>query len=342
MEWDSYNQSFNQSSFSDETHTEEVPLFATYLSMVTILIATIIVITPALMIINVIWWTRELHTKYFFFIANFLGTIAITIIFKSCQQYLIMILYLLKLNLDFTNIILKLLILSPGLLFYLINILLPITLATERLIVVVYPFRHRSILKGKTVACMLAAMWGLSAILTVIITITVPVDILWPLGVVYWDFTTIFPYIVIPRLISAISIMVANILLQHKITISNRKAKENERLGNEEKGSKKLLEVFRAQAKATTVLFLVGGIDVMADILLPVMYAVINTVVEPNKLIYTGPFLIYPIEMGVTLSQILAYGLYMKKIRKRLPKCTGCHGQWTIRHNRVVVLHQQP
>ena len=65
MDLASYNQSFNHSSSLDEAHTEEVPLFATYLSMVTILIATIIVITPAVMIINVIWWTKELPYKVF-------------------------------------------------------------------------------------------------------------------------------------------------------------------------------------------------------------------------------------------------------------------------------------
>ena len=329
-----YNQSFS----SDGIYTE-VPLFATYLGMVTILTATIVVVTPAVIIINVIRWTRELHTKYFFFVANLLGTIAIRVIYKTIQQYLIMVLYLLELNLEF-GIVLKLLILSPALLFYLMDVILPITLATERMIVIVFPFRHRSIMTTKTVAGMLAAMWGLSAILTIIITVTVPVDVLWPLGVVYWH-TPIFPYFLTLRLMSAMSIITVNILLQYKITISNRKAKENQRLGNEEKRSKKLVQVFQERAKATTMLFLVGGIDVIANILLPVTYVVLGRSVDPDKHIYLLQFLMHPIETGVLLSQILVYGLYMKKIRKRLPKCTTCHGQWTIRHNRVGVLHQQ-
>lgn len=335
---ESYNQSYNQSSSSDGIYTE-VPLFATYLNMVTIVIGTIIVVTPAVMIINVIRWTRELHTKYFFFLANLLGTIVIRVIYKGVQQYLIMILYLLELNLDF-SIILKLVILSPALLFYLIDVILPITLATERMIVIAFPFRHRSIMTTKTVVGMLAVMWGLSAILSIIITVTVPVDILWSLGVVYWHIP-IFPYFVILRLMSAISITVANIFLQYKITVSNRKAKENQRLGNEEKRSKKLVQVLQERAKATTMLFLVGGIDVIADILLPVMYVVLGRSVDPDKHIYLLQFLMHPIETGVLLSQILVYGLYMKKIRKRLPKCTTYHGQWTISHNRVGVLHQQ-
>ena len=252
-----------------------------------------------------------------------------------------MILYLLELNLDFTSIILKFLILSPALLFYLIDILLPITLATERLIVIAFPFRHRSIMTTKTVAGILAAMWGLSAILTIIITVTVPVDVFSSLAVVYWH-PPLFPYVYILRLLSAASIIIANIFLQYKITISNRKAKENKRLGNEERRSTSIVQVFRAQAKATTTLFLVGGIDVMADILLPLIYVVLGTTVHPDKHIYLLQFLMHPTETGVLLSQILVYGLYMKKIRKRLPNCTACRGQWTTRHSRVRALHQQP
>ena len=166
----------------------------------------------------------------------------------------------------------------------------------------------------KTIAGMLATMWGLSTILTIIIVAIVPVDIVWPLVVVVWH-PSIFPFILVPRLTSAVSVIVANAFLQYKITISNRKAKENERLGNEEeiKKSKKLLRELRAQAKSTITLFIVGGIDVLANMLLPGVYAAIDTVAGPSKL-YLIQFLTYPIEFCIRLSHPLLYGLYMKKI----------------------------
>ena len=338
-----HNQSFNLSSFvNNSTGTEEVPVIATYLSMVIILMATIIVIAPTIMIINVIWQTRELHNKYFFFVANLLGTIAIGVIFRSVLQYLVMILYLLKLNSHYVGVIVKWVYLTLSLLFYLVDILLPISLAAERMIVIAFPYRHRSIMTTKMVAGILAAVWGLSAILTITSTIVVPVDLLWALAVNRWDMS-IFPYLVIPRLISVISITVVNILLQYKITITARKAEENKRLGNEEeKRFDKLVKTFRTQFKTTITLFLVGGIDVIADILLPIMYVAIGFMIDPSKHIYIGRFLVYPIEIGVMLSQILIYGLYMRKIRKRLPNWITCHGLWIIRHNRVGVLHQRP
>ena len=60
------NQSHNDFFPSNDTYTEEVPLFATYVNMVFILLMAIIVITPAVMVINVIWQIRELHTKVLF------------------------------------------------------------------------------------------------------------------------------------------------------------------------------------------------------------------------------------------------------------------------------------
>ena len=75
--------------------------------MAVILMLTVIVITPAVMVINVIWWTKELHTKYYFFVANLLATDIAAIIAKRVTQYCIMILYLLDLNSDTNRIIIN-------------------------------------------------------------------------------------------------------------------------------------------------------------------------------------------------------------------------------------------
>ena len=223
-------------------------------------------------------------------------------------------------------------------------ILLPITVAIERMIVIAFPFHHRRIITTKTVVSGLAAMWVLSTTLTIIIMIIVPRDIVWPLGIMIFH-QKIYPILVIPQSISIICIVAANSFLQHKITLSNRKAAENQRLGNEEaaKNFKTLLQEVRAQAKATITLFLVGGIDVITNILQTVTYAVIETTVEPNKKMYVFLFSYHLIETCILLSEILVYGFYMKKIRNRLPNWMVCYRQWIIhRHNRVGILHQQP
>ena len=160
-----YNRSFNQ--FSNEPDSEKVPVFVIVLFMVFQLISTVIVITLDVMVINVIGWTRELHKKYFFLIAHLLGADVAGIIVRLLRQCLIIILYQLGLNSDSTTVMLKWLVVLPSTILYLVSILLPITLAIERMIVIAFPYHHRDIMTNKTVASMLAVMWGTAAILAI-------------------------------------------------------------------------------------------------------------------------------------------------------------------------------
>ena len=339
----SYNRSFNQ--FSNETDSEdEVSVIAIFLFMVFQLISAVIVITLDVMVISVIGWTRELHTKYFFLIAHLLGADVAGIIVRFLRHCLIIILYQLGLNSDSTTVILKWLVIVPSIIFLLISILLSITLAIERMIVIAFPYRHKDILTNKRVVSMLAVMWGTAAILATIMIATGLIDIDWPQALIYYHRTTSL-FFIVPRAILIVTIIAANIFLQYKISISNRKAKENERLGNEEEVKKfnRLVQEVKAQAKATITLFVVGGINIIASILLPIIFVLIHSFVEPDK-IYLPRFIIFPLQTSVFLSHPLLYGFYMKKIRRRLPSWITCycHRQWIIRrYNRVGVLQQQ-
>ena len=299
---ESYNQSIN-GSYSSDTGTEGVPLFITYLYLASTLAMSIIVITPSVTVINVIWQIRELHTKYFFFVAYLLATDVIWIIFAGVLVYVVIILYLLDLNSDSVAIMLKWLGIVPTLTLYLMVIWSPITVAVERMIVIAFPFHHRSIMTNKTVGYMLSAMWGFSIILTITIIITLPVDIFWPLALFHWP-QTIYVIIGVSHLITILCIVAANSVLQYKITISNRKAAENQKLGNEEerKKIKKLLQEVRAQAKTTITLFLVGGINITANILQSIAYAAIETSVESNSKMIVLLFSYQLIETCIFLS----------------------------------------
>ena len=177
------NESSSQSLPSNATHAkEEVPLFVTYLNMAVILMLTIMVIYPAVIVINVIWKTRELHTKYYFFVANLLAVDVTAMIFRAIMQYLIAISYLLDLNSGSSVVVIRLVIFPIFTLFHLMTILLPITLAIERIIVIGFPYRHRSIMTTTTVIGILGAMWGVSLITTIMVTIVVPVDMVWSFG----------------------------------------------------------------------------------------------------------------------------------------------------------------
>ena len=339
---ESYNQSFNGTFPSNDDPFDVIPLFVTYLNMAGILITFFIVIIPALIVLNIIWWTRELHTKHYFFVANFLVTIIANKTVRCVLQYVIIILYLLDSNSDSVGAVLRWLVLPIWVILYFMTILLPTTLAAERTIVIAFPFRYRSIITTKTSAIALGGLWGISAVLTIIVTLFVPVEIVWPVALFEWH-PTVYPFVLIPRVISTVFIIAANCFLQYQITTSNRKAAENQRLGNEEEAKRfrRLVQVFRAQAKCTFTLFLVGGIDVIATILLPVMYAITEVSADPSQKVYLLKFLLHPIQFCVFLSHPLIYALFTKKIRERLPRCLAFHRRWTVRRTRVTIIRQR-
>ena len=333
------DQSFNESYPSSNI---EVSVYITYFNMIFIAVIATIVITPSVMVINVIWWTKELHTRYYFFVTNLLATDIVSITVRSISQYLIMILYLLGLDSDSAQMVLQLSIFPLFTLIHLMTIILPVTVAIEHMIVIGLPYRHRSIMTTKTVIGILATMLGVSLTFTVMITIVVSIDVVWPLALVYYD-ATVAPFFVILRLTSTVFIIAANSFLYYKVYESNKRAKENERLGNEEEAKKfqKLIKLLRMQMKPTITLLLVGGIDVIGNVLISFVYTLIKVSTEPNTGFYLEQFLMYPVSVSLLICHPLVYGLYMKKIRRRLPSCVSCPSMCTTQRSRVVTLHRQ-
>ena len=282
-------------STSNDTQAEEVQSYVTYLNLVFILILNIVVITPVAMVVNVIRMTKKLHTMNYFLVANLLGTNIVNMIFQSILQYLIMILYLLDVNLLSVIEALKWSVLLLVITLHMMIALLPISLAAERMVIIGFPHRHRSIMTTKVAVSMLVTFWGLSLSMAVIITITVQVNIVWPLGLVDTHYT-LFPFIMIPRLLSAVFIVADNVFLQYKITQSNRKTEENETRGNEEEARrhKKVTQLLKAQTGTTMTLILIAGIDVIGNMLILLAHVIVTVSVGPSKEMYIKHFIFYP------------------------------------------------
>ena len=116
----------------------------------------------------------------------------------------------------------------------------------------------------------------------------------------------------------------ANFFLYYKVYESNRKAKENEQLENEDEAKefKILIQLLGMQMKPIITLLLVGGIDVIGNVLISFAYTLIKVSTEPNTIFYLEQVLMYPIIVSLLINHSLVYGLlYMKKIRGRLPRC---------------------
>ena len=335
---ESNNHSSNESISSGDAGTIEIPLFVTYFNMAIIPMVVIIVVTPAVMVIRVICNNKELHTKYYFFVANLLATTILNITVEGVLQYIIMILYLLDLNTDSNCNSIKWVVFPLHTVLQLVTILLLSTLAIERVIVIASPYRHKFIMTKKMVAGILATVWGLSAIITVVNTLYVSFEIIWPLAVIKFEKTYISSYALV-RLTSAAFIIVANIYLYWQVTKSNMKATENTKLGNEEEAKRftKLVQLIRSQSKTTLTLLMLGGIDIIASVLIPTMYVVISFSADDITSLYLQQFLMYPIESGILLCHSLTYGMYMKKIRSRLPRCNICRKLRPIRRRSTVI-----
>ena len=160
---------------------------------------------------------------------------------------------------------------------------------------------------------MIAAVWVLSAVLTAIMTMVVPVDIIWPLTVM--DFSDkIRPIILL--MTSASFIVVTNVHLFHKISNLKRKARESEILGNEEESTRlaKLVRLLCSQSKATRTLLIVGGIDVIANILICTAYVALHHSMDDTINIYLQQFSVYSVEATILLSHSLTYGISSKEI----------------------------
>ena len=254
---------------------------------------------------------------------------------------MIMILYLFDMNSDSASVVLQVLVLPLFVLCRMMTIILPGIVAIERMIVIGFPYRHRSIMTTKTVIGILATVLGMSLILSVMSTTVEPADVVWPLALVYFNGNVRLLFI-IPRLTSAVLIAIVNIFLYYQVWVCNRKAKENERLGNEEEAKKfqKLIQLLRIQMKPTITLLLVGGIDVIGNVLISFMFGTIRTFSTEPKTSYYLAFLMNPLISSLSMCHPLVYGFYMKKIRNRLPKCP-CPRLWNTQRSKVVRLHQR-
>ena len=141
----------------------DVPLVATYLKILLLLVAIPVTIIPAVIIIHIIRKTEELHTKYCLFLVNLLISDILNGI-RYCLVIFIMILYLLDIRMYFTYI--------SDIIFVIITILQVTTqycfvlLAIDRVVGVALPYRYRNIMKPKVVYSLVASVWIIAAVLS--------------------------------------------------------------------------------------------------------------------------------------------------------------------------------
>ena len=299
----------------------EVPLFVSYLKMIMLLLAPFVVGIPSALVIRVIAVEKELHTKYYFFVVNLLLTDFFGSLISNLVQIVALIIYI-----SGTNIKLSCYFLETLSIFSVGSQLLFITLGIDRYVAIAYPFHHRKIMTNKVVIGAIALVWGLAILITLVLVFQVPYEHVYPFAKCYG--LSGFPLIYLFKgflLVSSTALIIAiNVYLYYKILQSNNRLEENSRLYGESSATARRHAAFRkklrSHIKPTVSVLLLGGIDGLINLLIPILHISLRLTLGNNSIVrvYVVEAVIFPLRWIQLLCHPLVYGLYMTKIRKKM------------------------
>ena len=338
-------EAFNNTTAVDyyPGNTMEVPLFASYLKMIALLVAPFVVGIPSALVIRVIAVERELHTKYYFFLVNLLITDFFGLMATNLVQFIALIIYVSGINFKFTCIFLHIFDTSS-----LVSQLLFITLGIDRFVAIAYPYHHRKIMTNKVVITTVAVVWGLAILITSVLLFQVPYVHVYPFARCYGlnHFPLIYLFKGFIMVCSTALIVAINVYLYYKVLQSNKKLKENLRLDGESSATTRRHAAsrknLRRHIKPTVSVLLLGGIDGLVNLLVPMLQILFRLTLGNNSItrVCVIELVIYPLQWIQLLCHPLVYGLYMTKIRKRIFDFELYHRIFS-RRSKVIVLNQQ-
>ena len=337
---------FDESSYNDLY--SDVPLVATYLKILLLLIAIPAIVTPAIVIIHIIRITEELHTRYCLLLTNlFIGDILSTV--RYCFEIFIMVLYLLNVRICVSEIAYAIISIPRVTTHYCFFFL-----AIDRVIGVAFPYRYRNIMRLKVVYVLIAFVWIIAAILIFLARLLGTPYLVWPFGIFIPQSSgaSVFFAYLLPQIVSAILIMVTNAYLYRSIIQSKKKLEDNLKLSgrDEHKISKlqQLIHNLQIRFKSSAPVFVLGGVDCVFNILRVIIFITVNVFFPLSSDaaigMYLYQFFANPLEYCQIISHSVTYGVYKKKIRKKIQKKLGQYYQgfqrlFPLRPSRVVTLH---
>ena len=294
-------------------------------------------------LIRVIAVERKLHTKYYFFLVNLLVTDFFGVTIDNLVQFVALVLYVsgssIKLSCVFFEI--------SGM-FSFAGQLLFITLGIDRFVAIASPYHHRKIMTNKVVAAIVAVVWGLAILITSVLLVQVPYVHLYPFG--QCSALSGFPFIYLFKgfvmASSTVLIIAVNLYLYYEIVQSNKKLKENMQLHGESSTTTRRhvahREKLRRHIKPTVSVLLLGGIDGLINLLVPLLQIVFRLTLGNDSIIriYAIESVIRPLQLVQLLCHPLVYGLYVTKIRRNIFNFELYY--WIFgRRSKVIVLNQQ-
>ena len=335
------DESYYNDIFSD------VPLVATYLKILLLLVTIPAIIIPAVVIIHIIRKTEELHTKYYLFLVNlFISDILTTI--KYCFEIFIMILYLLNIRIYVSDMAFVITTIPQVAIRYCF-----VLLAIDRVVGVAFPYRYRNIMKLRVVYALIASVWMIAAILSFFATkllVSALPYLVWPFGayILPSGITGVFVLYVFPEVVSAILVIGTNLYLYRCIIQSKKKLENNLKLSgrDEHKITKlqRLIHNLQMQLESSLPVFVLGGIDCLLNISRVVVFGIIITIYPSlsTAALSVTQFSVYPLEYCQIISHSVTYGIYKEEVRKKIHQYyQRLKRLLPLRPSKIITLHPQ-
>ena len=327
----------------------DVPLVATYLKILLLLIIIPAIIIPAVVIIHIIRKTEELHTKYCLFLVNLFISDILTNI-RYCFEIFIMILYLLNIRIYISDVAYLTTSIPQVVTQYCF-----VLLAIDRVVGVAFPYRYRNIMKLRVVYGLIASVWIIAAVLLSFAKILESPYLVRPFGIfitMEYDGPGALIVYLLPQVVSAILIVGTNAYLYRAIVRSKKKLVNNLKLSgrDEHKITKlqRLIHNLQMQLESSLPVFVLGGIDGLLNLLRIVLFIVI-TVFFPFSSrssaifsIYSYEFIAKPLEYCQAISHSVTYGMHTKGVKKKLHQYYQRFQRSLPLHpSKVIILHPQ-
>ena len=299
----------------------DIPLVATYLKILLLLVTIPAIITPAAVIIHIIRKTEELHTKYCLFFVNLLISDILTTI-RYCFEFFIMVLYLLNIRMHVSDIAHAIISIPQVATRYSF-----VLLAIDRVVGVAFPYRYRNIMKPTVVYALIASVWIIAAVLLFLSRMVVSPFLLWSFGVFVPKSSHPILLIshVLPQAVSAILIIGTNVYLYRSIIQSKKKLENNLKLSGKDEHKvtmlQRLIHNLQLQLESSLPVFVLGGVDCFLNVL-RVLIIIVMAIYYSDAIarLYYFQFIIYPLEYCQIISHSVTYGVYKKEVRKKLRK----------------------
>jgi len=317
----------------------EVPLYISYLKLVVVTLAPIVLAVPTGLVLRVIIKEETLHNKYYFLVGNLLATDFLAVAVESLLQTIGLILHVAGYPVQFNCALIKVFEIPTS-----TSRLLYATLGIDRFIAIAYPYHHRKIMTNKFVVGIVAAVWAMAIATNSILASGAYFEYVpafakcfglggFPLGYGLWVALTM----------SSTGLIIAiNIYLYRQILESNNKRRENMQLAGSDTMEATNHKMLKSHVKPAVSVLLLGGLDGIFNLAVPITHIILRLIYGSNSLtrLYFVEFLIYAIEFCQVICHPLVYGIYMTAIRKKLFDFELYHRIFN-RWSNVIVLNRQ-